>query len=196
MKSLEFAIPLVFQIENSHLVDSLPYIDEYTEADEKMVKSLIDEELVRMDKNPSEYILMFEKEIKKDMEIMPLGEFKLLRKIPECDEEYMECARNNEVLIEYLEAKKINLEIAQEFSVECWGKHLQDLEAYEKKIEFDLAQLASKNLEINKSRKTTQESAGSKLKTLEGEWKMLLGKNLSLHKKLQEKQADLSKLIQ
>ena len=194
MKSLEFYVPLVFQIEGSHLVDSLPYIDEYTKSDEKLVKELIEQEFQHMPKD-KDYIGSLNTYFKDLSPVEGFTPMELIVNKPEADLEYIGAVKRNEILIEHLEAKKLNLELLSEFSKECWTKHIETLEAYEKKIDSDTAKLEAENLAFNKSRKATQEQASCKLKSLDNEWRMLLGKNAAINRKLREKQEYLGSLM-
>ena len=116
MKSLELYVPLVYRIEGSHLVDSLPYIDEYTEADKKLVRDLIEAEQKTMpSKDYLEHYNTTDKEIPEVKDFVP---FNFEVKTPECEKDYVDSVNNSKIAIEYLESKKINLELLNEFSKE------------------------------------------------------------------------------
>jgi Breast carcinoma amplified sequence 2 (BCAS2) len=194
MKALELFVPLVYQIEGFGLIDSLPYLDEYSQADEAAAKALIEQELQSLPKK--DYLGVYSQEFKdyaQDSSFEPLS---LEIKAPESDEEYSECVLNNKIIIEHLETQKLNLEILDELSQESWTKHLQVLEAYEKKIDHDTKTLEKNNLDINKYRKISQEQSKNEIHHLELQWKTLIGKNALIKKKLIEKQTILNSLKQ
>ena len=193
MQALEFYIPLVYQIEGSQLVDALPYLDEYTENDEKIVKQIIDDEMKIF--TPKDYISELNVVSRDFSQISSINFMNLTLNHPEAEEEYIQAAENNKILLEYLESKRINLELLAEFSQDCWNKHLQDVQEYEKIIDNDIKKLEKSNIDIHTYRKSSQEQGKIEIGRLDSEWKMLIGKNVMLNKKLKDKQNHLSKLV-
>lgn len=191
MKSLEYQSRLVDELENSHLIQSLPYIDPWSDSLKSKAESLIKAEMSKF--SPKDYLSKYNTPFK-DFSLIPTQSFE-----PELNSEgYNHLSLSNQLALklEHCQVQKQNLEIIEEFTEDSYKKHIQALESFSKKLDHDIQRLENKNFEINKQRKILQESKKSELKTLQDSWRLSLGKNKALKEKLKSKQAVLSSIKQ
>lgn len=182
---------LCYDIENSHLVDSLAYVDEYSENDEIRAKKMVEEEMKNFEmKN---YLVRYG-DCCKDAEVGGFVAMDLNTRSPSTPYEALSLSNTHKIILEHLETQKLNLELSNTYSDSAWKKHISSLESYEKSLDHSLNQLEKSTQDLHKSRKIHQNQVKNELKNLEEEFKVLIGKNSSIYKKLQEKKEILQQL--
>ncbi|OMJ72189.1 hypothetical protein SteCoe_29423 [Stentor coeruleus] len=182
---------LCYGIENSDLVDALAYVDEYSENDEIKAKKMVEEEMKNFEMR--DYLVKY-KECYKEREVGGFVAMNLNTRSPSTPYEALSLSNTHKIILEHLETQKLNLELSNTYSDLAWKKHITSLESYEKSLDHNLNQLEKSTEDLHKSRKIHQSQVKSELKNLEEEFKVLVGKNASIYKKLQEKKEILQQL--
>jgi Ni,Fe-hydrogenase I large subunit len=192
MKSLKLTSSLVSQIDNSHLVDTLPYIDSIPDSLKHQASELLSEELKTF--LPKDYLKDYPKDFQ-SFELIEIQDFRVPL-IAQSENEYdlLSLSKSHEINLEYLQNEKMNLQLLNEFTESSYKKHLECLESVNKKLDYDLKQEELRSLTINKDRKISQESKKNELKSLQGQFDLLIVKNHQLSKKLSEKKKLLESL--
>lgn len=191
MKSLEYNSRLADELQNSHLIDTLPYIDPWSESLKSKAEAMIKAEMSAF--TPKNYLSKYDTPFK-EFSTIPVQSFEIQSR----SDAYHSLDMGNQLALklEHSNVQKQNLEIIEEFTEDSYKKHIEALESLSKKLDFDIQKLENKNLEINKQRKMLQESKKAELKTLQETWKVSIGKNIALKEKLLSKQAILNEIKQ
>ena len=191
MKSLEYESRLVDELEHSHLIDTLPYIDPWSESLKSRAEEMIKAEMLAF--TPKNYLSKYNMPFK-EFSTIPIQSFEIQSR----SDDYHSLSMGNQLALklEHLNVQKQNLIIIEEFTEDSYKKHVGALESLSKKLDFDIQKLENKNLDINKQRKMLQESKKGELKTLQETWKVSIGKNLALKEKLQSKEVILKEIKQ
>lgn len=93
---------------------------------------------------------------------------------------WTESIDNSMAQLEHQHVRLMNLELMSDFSKEMWQTYLEMLTSLQAKAQTRLDDLRREIQEVNWERKTKQQSAGEKLKTLEVQWVMLVSKNYEI----------------
>ncbi|CAG9320664.1 unnamed protein product [Blepharisma stoltei] len=183
-KAIEFKTRLTYQIANSHLVDALPYLDKYTENDNKIANELVQKEMKSFE--PGDYL----KELP-----LPKTNFESAPYFKEFFDNYskenpvkaeaetensIEELRKAKLQFCYNEMRNSNLKLLTKFGAEAWKRHIKDLDSYLKRIEKTVKNYENTNTAINQHRKADQENAETQIKSLQTEWSQLVKRNNEL----------------
>lgn len=207
MKSISYNLPIVRQIEGAHLVDALPYCDEFSEEERRIAEELIQEEMKNVEKK--DYLASLNIP-KKMFESCPLFKASLegvkekgvdLERYKELNSENIsdwEHAQNRiTLLFAHSEIRKMNLDLLLEYGTSAWTLHNTNLSAYKERLSSLISKLTSENDSINSSRKSFQENLRETLSFLSSEYLSLCSSNRSLEatkRKLQQEIIDLKRI--
>lgn len=172
-RAIEFKTFLVYKIANSHLVDSLPYYDEYTEQDQLLVTDLIETEKRSFEiddylKDLPTLQSNFEtcNSFKHLLEGVKGFRFNKTRYEIENTQQKsnpIDELHNLKLIYCYTQSKNHNLKLLKQFGVKSWTEHNKNLESYLRKLENHVINLENSNSQVNIARKIEQEDSKTKL---------------------------------
>lgn len=190
--------------KGQELIDALPYIDLLSPEVKRKVEQLIEEELARSSKKPSDYLkelppiappkfeghplLQQEYErVKSSQPLQPLDTSRYrLDPPPQARRNDYSAWRsaldNAHAQLEHQLLRIDNLELALKYSANNWRAQVQVDEAAVKRLEEELAATRKAVDHINRERKMQQHSTGVELKRCEEEWMSLVMKNANIER--------------
>lgn len=207
MKSISYNLPIVRQIENAHLVDALPYCDEFSEDDRNQAMQMIEQE---MKNTPKKDYLTSLKKPDGLFDSCPLFKQTLegLKETGVDMDRYTELnsdtitdwqdANNRiQLLFAHSEIRRMNLDLLLEYGSSAWTQHNSNLTSYKERLASLVANLTQENDAINKERQALQINIKPNLSGLSSQYFNLSNANHALEaqkRKLQDEVEDLKRI--
>lgn len=184
------------------LIDALPYIDPLTPEVKKQVDRLIEEELSRGNRKPSDFLkemppvppstfdghplLATEYErVKSKTEMPPLDSTRYMLNPPGQTRrndvgEWKRSLDNASAQLEHQYLRILNLELMLKYGDKVWRAQTQLDESLVHQYEAELAETKRKITQLNTERKLQQTAAGLELRKIEEEYYALVQKNFEI----------------
>lgn len=198
------------------VIDALPYIDGITSDDRQQAEELIEEELRRSSKKPSDYLASFPplpasrfeghpilqheySRVKagKPMEPLDTNRFRLAP--PPANKQsdfnaWRKATDNAHSQLEHQYNRLLNLELLLRFGPNARRVHNKSLEGHVHRLENEIEHLQQQRDSINRQRKLSQESDGRAIQQMEQQYKSLVAKNMEINMACQELESEVNQL--
>lgn len=203
-------------VQDAGVIDALPYIDGMTNDDRHQAEELINEELKKSNKKPSDYLASFPPlpasrfeghpilqheyarvKAGKQMEAMDTSRFHLTP--PPASQQndfgaWRAATDNAHSQLEHQYNRLLNLELLLRFGPNARRVHNKSLEGHVYRLEKEIEQLQQQKDSINKQRKLSQESDGRALQQMEQQYTALIAKNMEINMACQELESEVNEL--
>lgn len=178
MKAIEYAVPLVYRNENAHLVDALPYIDQFDAEDKKQVDSLIAEEAEKMR----------EKDYLRDFPEPQIGRSETIK----LAESVVHAPRSSEAAYLHNINKYYKLKLAKEHSEESLKRKTRELASVKGYLENSIEEMQDDIKTINLARQNSQAEAKEELLSMQKQYIALFKANALKSRQCKALQSQIS----